>query len=96
MRWRAVPAAEDSSGVCPRLRRNVVRIVRDKANLVAESGAWVRRMQKSLDQMNLRVHRAVSYMDGVTGLASLRAIGEGEQDAQKLAQRRDRRCSKSE
>jgi len=25
-------------------------LVRDKANLVAESGDWVRRMQKSLDQ----------------------------------------------
>jgi hypothetical protein len=28
--------------------------VRDKANLVVESGDWVRRMQKSLDQMNVR------------------------------------------
>src|SRR6516165_6900205 len=35
-------------------------LVRDKANLVAEAGDWVRRMQKSLDQMNVRVHRAVS------------------------------------
>ena len=34
-------------------------LVRDKANLVAESADWVRRMQKSLDQMNVRVHRAV-------------------------------------
>ena len=33
-------------------------LVRDKANLVAERGDWVRRMQKSLDQMNVRVHRA--------------------------------------
>jgi len=32
-------------------------LVRDKANLVAESGDWLRRMQKSLDQMNVRVHR---------------------------------------
>jgi hypothetical protein len=35
-------------------------LVRDKANLVAEAGDWVRRMQKSLDQMNVRVHRAAS------------------------------------
>src|SRR6516162_6568346 len=35
-------------------------LVRDKANLVAEAGDWVRRMQKSLDQMKVRVHRAVS------------------------------------
>jgi hypothetical protein len=35
-------------------------LVRDKATLVAEAGDWLRRMQKSLDQMNVRVHRAVS------------------------------------
>jgi transposase len=70
-------------------------LVRDKANLVAESGDWLRRMQKSLDQMNVRVHRAVSDIDGVTGMAILRAIAGGERDAQKLASLRDRRCSKT-
>jgi len=71
-------------------------LVRDKANLVAESGDWLRRMQKSLDQMNVRVHRAVSDIDGVTGMAILRAIAQGERDAQKLARLRDRRCSKTQ
>jgi transposase len=71
-------------------------LVRDKANLVAESGDWIRRMQKSLDQMNVRLHRAVSDIDGVTGMSILRAIAQGERDAHKLAQFRDRRCSKSE
>ena len=71
-------------------------LARDKANLVAESGDWVRRMQKSLDQMNVRVHRAVSDIDGVTGMAILRAIADGERDARKLAQLRDPRCRKSE
>jgi transposase len=46
-------------------------MVRDQANLVAECGDWLRRMQKSLDQMNVRVHRAVSDIDGVTGMAIL-------------------------
>jgi transposase len=71
-------------------------LVRDKANLVAESGDWVRRMQKSLDQMNVRVHRAVSDIDGATGMAILRAIADGERDARKLAKLRDPRCHKSE
>jgi transposase len=71
-------------------------LVRDKANLVAESADWLRRMQKSLDQMNVRVHRAVSDIDGVTGMAILRAIAAGERDAQKLAKLRDRRCSKTQ
>jgi transposase len=71
-------------------------LVRDKANRVAESGDWVRRMQKSLDQMNVRVHRAVSDIDGVTGMAILRAIAGGERDALKLAKLRDPRCNKTE
>jgi hypothetical protein len=71
-------------------------LVRDRANLVAECGDWLRRMQKSLDQMNVRVHRAVSNIDGVTGMAILRAIAEGERDARTLAKLRDTRCHKSE
>lgn len=71
-------------------------LVRDKGNLVAESGDWVRRMQKSLDQMNVRVHRAVSDVDGVTGMAILRAIAEGERNPRQLAKLRDRRCRRTE
>lgn len=70
-------------------------LVRDKACLVAEGGDWVRRMQKSLDQMNVRVHRAVSSIEGTTGMAILRAIVAGERDPQQLAQLRDRHCRKS-
>jgi len=71
-------------------------LVRDKANLVAAAGDWLRRMQKSLDQMNVRLHRAVCDIAGVTGMAILRAIVAGERDAAKLAQLRDRRCRQSE
>jgi hypothetical protein len=41
-------------------------------------------------------HRAVSDIDGVTGMAILRAIAGGERDVLKLAQLRDPRCSKTE
>lgn len=71
-------------------------LTRDKANLVAEAGDWLRRMQKSLDQMNVRIHRAVSDLDGVTGMAILRAILGGERDAKQLAKLRDPRCQQSE
>ncbi len=71
-------------------------LVRDKGNLVAEAGDWLRRMQKSLDQMNVRVHRAVADLDGVTGMAILRAIVGGEREPRQLAKLRDRRCRKSE
>ena len=71
-------------------------LVRDKANLVAESGDWVRRMQKSLDQRNVRGHRAVSSIEGVTGMAIVHAIVSGEQNPQPLAKLRDPHCKKSE
>lgn len=71
-------------------------LMRDKGTLVAERADWLRRMQKSLDQMNVRVHRAVSDLDGVTGMAILRAIAQGERDPRRLAALRHRRCEKSE
>jgi transposase len=67
-------------------------IVRQKAALVREQADWVRRMHKSLDQMNVRLHHAVSDTQGVTGMAILRAIVEGERDPGKLAQLRDAGC----
>jgi transposase len=70
--------------------------VRDKASLVAERGDWVRRMQKSLDQMNVRVHRGVADMTGATGMAIIRAIAAGERDPAELAKLRDPRCQQSE
>ena len=71
-------------------------LIRDKATLIAERADWVRRMQKTLDQMNVRVHRAVSDVDGATGMAILRAIVAGERDPHQLAALRDPRGRKSE
>ena len=41
--------------------------MRDKATLVAESGDWVRRMQKSLDQMNV-MYACTGRVSEVVGL----------------------------
>ncbi len=68
---------------------------RQLANLVAERTRCVQWMQKSLDQMNVQVHRAVTDLTGVTGMAIVRAIVGGERDPVRLALRRDRRCEKS-
>jgi len=70
-------------------------LIRQKAVLVAEQADWTRRMQKCLDQMNVRVHHAVSDAQGVTGMLILRAIVAGERDPQKLAEFRDASCRKS-
>jgi transposase len=60
-------------------------LVRDKGNLVEARADWLRRIQKSLDQMNVRVHRAVSDIQGATGMAIIRAIVNGERNPATLA-----------
>jgi hypothetical protein len=46
--------------------------------------------------MNIRIHHAVSDIDGMTGMRMLEAIVKGERDPRKLAELRDRRCKKTE
>jgi transposase len=70
-------------------------LVREKTTMESQRSDWLRRIQKSLDQMNVCVHHAVSDISGVTGMAIIRAIVQGERDPLKLAKLRDQRCRKS-
>jgi len=84
-------------GFRPPERVTAVRtLLREKDGLVAMRTQCVQRMQKSLDQMNVRVHHAVSDIDGKTGLAIVGAIVGGQRDPSALAKLRDARCKKSE
>jgi len=71
-------------------------LMRERNTIVDQRSDWVRRMQKSLDQMNVCVHHAVSDITGLTGMAIIRAIVGGERDPSVLASLRDCRCQKSE
>jgi DNA-binding protein YbaB len=71
-------------------------ILREKENVTAMRTQAIQQMQKSLDQMNIRVHHAVSDIDGKTGTAIVKAIVDGERNPAKLAKLRDIRCKKSE
>jgi len=71
-------------------------IIREKENLTRMRTQTIQQMQKSLDQMNIRVHHAVSDIDGKTGTAIIKAIVEGERNPVKLAMLRDYHCKKSE
>jgi transposase len=68
---------------------------RQMANLVAQRTRLVQWMQQALDQMNVQVHRAVTDLTGVTGMAIVRAIVAGERDPARLAEFRHPRCKKS-
>ena len=71
-------------------------LLRERNTMVSQRSDWIRRMQKCLDQMNICVHHAVSDITGVTGMAIIRAIIDGERDPSVLARHRNHRCRKSE
>ena len=69
---------------------------RQLGNLVAERTRFVQWIQQALDQMNVRVHRAVTDLTGETGMRIVRAIVAGERDPRQLVALRHKRCAKSE
>lgn len=59
---------------------------RHRTNLVRDAAKQIHRIQKSLEQMNLQLHKVLSDVAGVSGLRILRAIAGGQTDARVLAQ----------
>jgi transposase len=72
------------------------QLVRHRSNLVRWGATHIQQMQKALTQMNLQLHNVVSDISGDTGMKIIRAICNGERDAQKLASLRNNRCVNSE
>ena len=70
--------------------------IRYRQGLVDASADYLRKMQKVLDIMNVRIHKAVTDLGGVTGMRIVRAIVRGEYDPAVLAKLRDPRCACSE
>jgi transposase len=69
---------------------------RHRERLVSGAGRAIQQMQKALLIMNIQLPHAISDLSGVTGMAIIRAIVEGERDPRKLAKLRDRRVKASE
>ena len=67
-------------------------LVRHRDVLVHTAGDYVRRMQKSLVEMNLQLPLVVSDIVGLTGLKILRDLVAGQHDPHVLAQHRDPHC----
>jgi transposase len=67
---------------------------RHRASLVEDQSRFVLRMQKALEQMNVKLTQAVSDVLGVTGLAIIEAILAGVRDPVKLAALRQRGCKR--
>ena len=59
--------------------------LRQRDQLVAARGTQTQHMQKALQQMNLQLSQVLSDVTGLSGLAIIGAILEGERDPAKLA-----------
>lgn len=70
-------------------------LIRQRKTLVTNGSDSVRRMQKALELMNVKIHTVISDILGKTGMNMIRAIIAGETDAKKLATYRDRRIKAS-
>ncbi len=66
--------------------------LRQRERLLDYAAAHIQHMQKALTLMNLQLHHVVSDVTGVTGMKIIRAIVDGQRDAQVLARMRDVRC----
>jgi transposase len=67
-------------------------LVRARAKVVADAADHTNRMIRTLRLMNVNLEKAVSDIQGETGMRIIRAIVDGERNPLKLAQMRDPRC----
>lgn len=65
--------------------REIKDLSRHREVLIERNNQNILRMQKSLDMMNIKIHKVLSDIKGVSGLAILHAIVKGERDPEELA-----------
>lgn len=58
---------------------------RHRGGLVAQASSAIQRMQKALTEMNIQLSTVLSDLSGVSGMAILQAILDGERDPRNLA-----------
>jgi transposase len=69
---------------------------RHRDNLIRQASQHVQHMQKALHQMNVLLPKVVSDMTGVTGMAIMQKILDGERNPVKLAKLRNVHCRSSQ
>lgn len=76
----------------PESQARVLRTyVRQRKNLITTGADSVRRMQKALELMNIKLHTVISDILGKTGLQIVEAILKGERDPNELLKLKDPR-----
>lgn len=75
-----------ASFVPPRPQRELRDLTRYRSSLAADRARLVNRIQKTLEDTNIKLASVVSDITGKSGRAMVKALLEGEQDPQKLAE----------
>ena len=70
--------------------------LRQRQRLIADAGRQVQHIQKALEEMNVKLAEVVSDVVGVTGMAILKAILDGQRDTPTLAKLRHPNCHQTE
>jgi transposase len=65
---------------------------RHRQSLIEDASRYIQRMQKALEQMNVKLPEVISDITGQTGMSILKAILAGQRDPKTLAELRDPRC----
>ena len=78
------------------LTRSLRNYVRQRKNIIQGLTKETQRMQKALEQMNIKLNNVIRDINGKTGTAIITAILKGERDPKVLAQYRDWRIKASE
>jgi len=68
---------------------------RQRQTLVDGAADYIRRMQKALELMNLKLNTVLSDITGKTGMQIIEAILDGKRDPMELAKLRDPNCKNS-
>ncbi len=66
--------------------------LRQRSTLVSDSAKYIQRIQKALEQMNIKLNSVIRDITGTTGMAIIRAILNGQRDPEELAALRNPRC----
>ncbi len=75
------------SFVPPEAQREVRELTRMRTTLVQDRSRIINRLQKTLESANIKLASVATDITGVSGLAILQALADGETDARQLAER---------
>jgi transposase len=77
------------------LTRSLRNYVRQRKQLIKQIATEVQRMQKALEQMNIKLNNVIRDLQGKTGMAIITSILSGERDPQVLVRFKDPRIQAS-